>query len=168
MSNTFHNNQWCKKWRIWCGQTNLELNTLKTEEMRAAFRRRPPTLPPITILKNTVSAISLQVSEIHNLKHKSMHAVSYGVYCHIHLPHVYKATWVIKGCWNIIFISASFALCTTTLLSYYPCCPCSCMYVYLCGCKTTKNWSQIPCMCTHTWPINWPILILIWSLSIVI
>src|SRR4029434_5803273 len=42
---------------LWCGRNNLELNTLKTVEMTVDFRRRPPSLPPITILNNTVLAV---------------------------------------------------------------------------------------------------------------
>ncbi|KAI3372935.1 hypothetical protein L3Q82_022731, partial [Scortum barcoo] len=42
---------------FWCGQNNLELNMLKTVEMTVDFRRSPPTLPPLSILNNTVSAV---------------------------------------------------------------------------------------------------------------
>ncbi|KAI3376032.1 hypothetical protein L3Q82_016565 [Scortum barcoo] len=42
---------------FWCNQNNLELNTLKTVEMTVDFRRSPPTLPPLSILNNTVSAV---------------------------------------------------------------------------------------------------------------
>ncbi|KAJ8375448.1 hypothetical protein SKAU_G00060280 [Synaphobranchus kaupii] len=42
---------------LWCGQNNLELNKLKTVEMTVDFRRSPPTLPPLTILNSTVSAV---------------------------------------------------------------------------------------------------------------
>ncbi|KAI3370530.1 hypothetical protein L3Q82_025297 [Scortum barcoo] len=50
------------KWSSWSsgagsGQNNLELNTLKTVEMTVDFRRSPPTLPPLSILNNTVSAV---------------------------------------------------------------------------------------------------------------
>jgi len=41
----------------WCGQNNLELNTLKTVGMTVGFRRSPPTLSPITITNNTVIAV---------------------------------------------------------------------------------------------------------------
>ncbi|XP_069393579.1 uncharacterized protein [Paralichthys olivaceus] len=41
----------------WCGQNNLELNTLKTVEMTVDFMRCPPTLPSITITNNSVTAI---------------------------------------------------------------------------------------------------------------
>ncbi|XP_060793488.1 uncharacterized protein LOC132896569 [Neoarius graeffei] len=41
----------------WCSQNNLELNTLKTVEMTVDFRRSPPTLLPITITNNTVTAV---------------------------------------------------------------------------------------------------------------
>ncbi|KAI3376025.1 hypothetical protein L3Q82_016557 [Scortum barcoo] len=40
---------------FWCNQNNLELNTLKTVEMTVDLRRSPPTLPPLSILNNTVS-----------------------------------------------------------------------------------------------------------------
>ncbi|KAI3365834.1 hypothetical protein L3Q82_000719 [Scortum barcoo] len=42
---------------LWCSQNNLELNTLKTVEMTVDFRRSPPTLPPLSILNNMVSAV---------------------------------------------------------------------------------------------------------------
>ncbi|KAI3361527.1 hypothetical protein L3Q82_013676, partial [Scortum barcoo] len=42
---------------LWCGQNNLEMNTLKTVEMTADFRRSPPTLPRVSILNNTESAV---------------------------------------------------------------------------------------------------------------
>ncbi|KAJ8354820.1 hypothetical protein SKAU_G00223870, partial [Synaphobranchus kaupii] len=42
---------------LWCGQNNLELNKLKTVEMTVDFRRSPPTLPPLTILNSTVTAV---------------------------------------------------------------------------------------------------------------
>ena len=42
---------------LWCGQNNLELNTLKTVEMTVEFRSNSPALPPLTILNNTVSAV---------------------------------------------------------------------------------------------------------------
>ncbi|KAI3376034.1 hypothetical protein L3Q82_016567 [Scortum barcoo] len=42
---------------FWCNQNNLELNTLKTVEMTVDLRRSPPTLPPLSILNNTVSAV---------------------------------------------------------------------------------------------------------------
>ncbi|KAI3353757.1 hypothetical protein L3Q82_004989 [Scortum barcoo] len=42
---------------LWCGQNNLELNMLKTVEMTVDFRRSPPTLLPLSILNNTVSAV---------------------------------------------------------------------------------------------------------------
>ncbi|KAJ8353201.1 hypothetical protein SKAU_G00207680 [Synaphobranchus kaupii] len=42
---------------LWCGQNNLELNKLKTVEMTVDFGRSPPTLPTLTILNSTVSAV---------------------------------------------------------------------------------------------------------------
>ena len=42
---------------LWCSRYNLELNSLKTVEMIVDFRRSPPSLPPLTILNSTVSAV---------------------------------------------------------------------------------------------------------------
>ncbi|KAL0156663.1 hypothetical protein M9458_047909, partial [Cirrhinus mrigala] len=42
---------------LWCSQNNLELNTLKTVEMTVDFRRKPPALPPLTIMNSTVAAV---------------------------------------------------------------------------------------------------------------
>ncbi|KAK3542697.1 hypothetical protein QTP86_034725 [Hemibagrus guttatus] len=41
----------------WCSCNNLELNTLKTEEMIADFRRNTPALPPLTIMNSTVPTV---------------------------------------------------------------------------------------------------------------
>ncbi len=46
-----------KELAVWCSLNNLELNTLKTVEMIVDFRRNPPALPPITIMKSTVTAV---------------------------------------------------------------------------------------------------------------
>ncbi|CAM4735488.1 unnamed protein product [Leuciscus chuanchicus] len=42
---------------VWCSYNNLELNTLKTVEMIMDFRRKPPALPPLTIMNSTVEAV---------------------------------------------------------------------------------------------------------------
>ncbi len=42
---------------VWCSLNNLELNTLKTVEMKVDFRRNPPALPPLTITDSTVAAV---------------------------------------------------------------------------------------------------------------
>ncbi|KAL0201439.1 hypothetical protein M9458_004626, partial [Cirrhinus mrigala] len=42
---------------LWCSHNNLELNTLKTVEMTVDFRRKPPALPPLTIMNITVAAV---------------------------------------------------------------------------------------------------------------
>ncbi|KAL0199976.1 hypothetical protein M9458_003163, partial [Cirrhinus mrigala] len=42
---------------LWCSHNNLELNTLKTVEMTVDFRRKPPALPPLTIMNSTVAAV---------------------------------------------------------------------------------------------------------------
>ena len=39
----------------WCGRNRLVLNPKKTVELVVDFRRRPPQLPPLTILGGTVS-----------------------------------------------------------------------------------------------------------------
>ncbi|XP_072564408.1 integral membrane protein GPR180-like [Paramormyrops kingsleyae] len=49
--------QEAKKLAAWCSLNNLELNTLKTVEMIADFRRNPPALPPLTIMDSTVATI---------------------------------------------------------------------------------------------------------------
>ena len=41
---------------LWCSQNNLELNSLKTVEMRVDFRRQPTPLLPLTIYNCPVSA----------------------------------------------------------------------------------------------------------------
>ncbi len=46
-----------KELAVWCSLNNLELNTLKTVEMIVDFRRNPPALPPLTIMKSTVTAV---------------------------------------------------------------------------------------------------------------
>ncbi len=45
-----------KELAVWCS-LNLELNMLKTVEMIVDFRRNPPTLPPLTIMNSTVTAV---------------------------------------------------------------------------------------------------------------
>ncbi|KAL0150630.1 hypothetical protein M9458_054047 [Cirrhinus mrigala] len=42
---------------LWCSHNNLELNTLKTVEMKVDFRRNPNALPPLTIMNSTVAAV---------------------------------------------------------------------------------------------------------------
>ncbi len=42
---------------VWCSLINLELNMLKTVEMIVDFRRKPPALPPLTIMNSTVTAV---------------------------------------------------------------------------------------------------------------
>ncbi|KAL0150862.1 hypothetical protein M9458_053781 [Cirrhinus mrigala] len=42
---------------LWCSHNNLECNTLKTVEMTVDFRRKPPALPPLTIMNSTVAAV---------------------------------------------------------------------------------------------------------------
>ncbi len=42
---------------VWCSLYNLELNTLNTVEMIVDFRRKPPALPPLTIVGSTVAAV---------------------------------------------------------------------------------------------------------------
>ncbi|KAL0154123.1 hypothetical protein M9458_050582 [Cirrhinus mrigala] len=42
---------------LWRSHNNLELNTLKTVEMTVDFRRKPPALPPLTIMNSTVAAV---------------------------------------------------------------------------------------------------------------
>ncbi len=46
-----------KELAVWCSLNKLELNTLKTVEMIVDFRRKPPTLPPLTIMNSTVTAV---------------------------------------------------------------------------------------------------------------
>ncbi len=46
-----------KELAVWCTLNNLELNTLKTVEMIMDFRRKPPALPPLTIINSTVTAV---------------------------------------------------------------------------------------------------------------
>ncbi len=46
-----------KELAVWCSLNNLELNMLKTVEMIVDFRRNPPTLPPLTIMNSTVTAV---------------------------------------------------------------------------------------------------------------
>ncbi len=46
-----------KKMAVWCSLNNLELNMLKTVEMIVDFRRKPPALPPLTIMNSTVTAV---------------------------------------------------------------------------------------------------------------
>ncbi len=46
-----------KELAVWCSLDNLELNTLKTVEMIMDFRRKPPALPPLTIMNSTVTAV---------------------------------------------------------------------------------------------------------------
>ncbi len=46
-----------KEMAVWCSLNNLELNRLKTVEMIVDFRRNLPTLPPLTILNSTVTAV---------------------------------------------------------------------------------------------------------------
>ncbi len=46
-----------KELAFWCSLNNLELNTLKTVEMIVDFRRKPPALPPLTIMNSTVTAV---------------------------------------------------------------------------------------------------------------
>ncbi len=46
-----------KELAVWCSLNKLELNTLKTVEMIVDFRRNPPALPPLTIMKCTVTAV---------------------------------------------------------------------------------------------------------------
>ncbi len=49
--------QEAKELAVWCSLNNLELNTLKTVEMIVDFRRKPPALPPLTIMNSTVTAV---------------------------------------------------------------------------------------------------------------
>ncbi|XP_051241640.1 uncharacterized protein LOC127355166 [Dicentrarchus labrax] len=42
---------------LWCGQNNLEPNTIKPVEMTVNFKRSPSTLPPITTPNSPVSAV---------------------------------------------------------------------------------------------------------------
>ncbi len=42
---------------VWCSLNNLELNMFKTVEMILDFRRTPPALPPLTIMKSIVTAV---------------------------------------------------------------------------------------------------------------
>ncbi|KAL0147687.1 hypothetical protein M9458_056996 [Cirrhinus mrigala] len=46
-----------KQLSLWCSHNNLELNTLKTVEMTVDFRRKPPALPPLTVMNSTVAAV---------------------------------------------------------------------------------------------------------------
>ncbi len=46
-----------KELAVWCSLNNLELNTLKTVEMIVDFRRKPPSLSPLTIMNSTVTAV---------------------------------------------------------------------------------------------------------------
>ncbi len=46
-----------KELAVWSSLNNLELNTLKTVEMIVDFRRNPPTIPPLTIMNSTVTAV---------------------------------------------------------------------------------------------------------------
>ncbi len=46
-----------KELAVWCSLHSLELNTLKTVEMIVDFRRKPPALPPLTIMNSTVTAV---------------------------------------------------------------------------------------------------------------
>ena len=39
----------------WCGRNRLLLNPKKTVEMVVDFRKKPPQLPPLTILGSTVA-----------------------------------------------------------------------------------------------------------------
>ncbi|KAL4008555.1 hypothetical protein ACER0C_002407 [Sarotherodon galilaeus] len=48
---------------LWCSQHNLELNTLKTVEMTADFRRHPSTLPPLIISDSPVSTVETFISK---------------------------------------------------------------------------------------------------------
>ncbi|KAL0202573.1 hypothetical protein M9458_000591, partial [Cirrhinus mrigala] len=43
---------------LWCSHNNLELNTLKTVAMTVDFRRKPPAIPPLTIMNSTVAAVA--------------------------------------------------------------------------------------------------------------
>ncbi len=45
-----------RKLAVWFSLNNLELNSLKTVEMIVDFRRNPPALTPLTIMKSTVTA----------------------------------------------------------------------------------------------------------------
>lgn len=42
---------------LWCRQNNLDLNMLKTVEVRVDFRRIPSVLPLLTIFNSIISAI---------------------------------------------------------------------------------------------------------------
>ncbi len=46
-----------KELAVWCSLNNLELNTIKTVEMKVDFRRNPPALPSLTNMNNTVTAV---------------------------------------------------------------------------------------------------------------
>ena len=53
---------------LWCGQNNLELNTLKTVEMTVDFRMNPPNSPPTHHTQQyCVCCGDLQISGCHNL-----------------------------------------------------------------------------------------------------
>ncbi|KAL0159408.1 hypothetical protein M9458_043133, partial [Cirrhinus mrigala] len=43
--------------QLFLSHNNLELNTLKTVEMTVDFRRKPPALPPLTLMNSTVAAV---------------------------------------------------------------------------------------------------------------
>jgi len=42
---------------VWCSHDNLEQNTLETVETIDDFRRKPQTLPPLTIVNSTVTTV---------------------------------------------------------------------------------------------------------------
>ncbi|KAI5098384.1 gastrula zinc finger protein XlCGF28.1-like [Silurus meridionalis] len=46
-----------KELAVWCNHNNLELNMLKTVEMIVDFSRNPPALPPLTIIKSTLTTV---------------------------------------------------------------------------------------------------------------
>jgi len=46
-----------KELSVWCSHNNLELNMLKTVEMIVDFTRKPPALPPLTIMNSTVATV---------------------------------------------------------------------------------------------------------------
>ncbi len=46
-----------KELAVWCSLNNLEINMLKTVEMIVDFRRKPPALPPLTIMNSTVTTV---------------------------------------------------------------------------------------------------------------
>ncbi|KAI5629686.1 hypothetical protein C0J50_2187 [Silurus asotus] len=49
--------QGVKELVVWCNHNNLKLNMLKTVEMIVDFSRNPPALPPLTIIKSTLTTV---------------------------------------------------------------------------------------------------------------